>query len=148
MHVLERESVSVLCENNGGENEGNSHAAGNIAGFRHAELALHCLKIYPPLSQLLVAEAACLLHCLSEWLLVTFLCRPTGSSDRSKEEMIPWGSICWLSLSHCSLREALRAGIYPPSSGWGVCCVTLSASGHQAPRGSDSSTIQERYPSN
>lgn len=135
-----------FCRNNWGKNEGDSHAAGNLAGFRDTGVILHCLTIYPSLSKCLAAEVACLLRCLSELVLVILLCRPRGSADGSKEEIIPWEGVCWsYPKPLVSLWNALRAGISSPSSAWGACCATLTASGGQAPRGCDSATILERY---
>lgn len=68
-------------------------AAGNFASFRDSGLILWCLTASPSLSKPVVAAAAQLLSWLSEQLPGILLCKPRGSSDSSKKQMLSQASL-------------------------------------------------------
>ena len=139
--------VSSFINNLGGGNEAGHSCCWESCLGQRLRINFWCLTTYPSLSKLVVAEAAQLLSCPSEQLPVILLCRPRGSSDGSKRQMLSWRSLCHSSLSCRCLceKQAPWAGISSSFSGWGAYRVTLTAPRGQAPRGCDSAPLLERY---
>lgn len=122
-------------------------AAGNFASFRDSGLILWCLTASPSLSKPVVAAAAQLLSWLSEQLPGILLCKPRGSSDSSKRQMLSQASLWCSSLSRWYLyeKQALGDGSLPPLL-VREAAVWPSLTLMDKLQGRDSASLLEMYP--
>lgn len=101
---------SILLQTIEGKMKPATQEAGNLAWFKESGFILWCLTGFPSQSKLVVAELVQLLSCLSNHLPAILSCRPRGSSDDSKEQIVSWRSL------HSSFLSEPLAPLWEASS--------------------------------